>query len=205
LDIPGIQLISLKWLTPSKGEPIEIYAKRMCDQLHQHLAPSPESHLVLMGISFGGMLAIEMAKQISGAEVILISSVKSQRELPAGTRLIGALGLYRLIPSKPPAWMRAISNYYLGAESAEEIRLSNEFIEKVNPVYLRWAIEQIVKWKNDWQPPLLYHIHGTKDRTFPLRRVSPTHVIQGGGHFMIMNRAKEVSGILSLLVGEKRP
>jgi len=149
-----------------------------------------------MGVSFGGMMAIEMAKFMPGAKVILISSVKSRKELPIGTKLAGVLGLYRLIPSRPWPWIYSISNYFLGAEGKEETRLSNEFSEHVDRVYLRWAVKQIVCWKNKWQPRVLYHIHGSKDKTFPLNRVAATDVVEGGGHFMVMNRADEMNAIL---------
>jgi pimeloyl-ACP methyl ester carboxylesterase len=190
LNVPGFRFIYLEWLTPLKEEDIETYAKRMCGQV------LTEGPVILMGVSFGGMMAIEMAKHIPVTKVILISSVRSRKELPVGTKLAAALGLYRLIPARPMAWMRSISNYFLGAEGEDEFRLSNEFIENVDPVYLRWAIKEIIRWKNEWQPPVLYHIHGSKDRTFPLNRVAATHVVEGGGHFMVMNRAKEVSQIL---------
>ncbi len=197
LNVPGVQFFYLKWITPLKAERIEAYAKRMWGQMIlSNGDPATAGPLILMGVSFGGMMAIEMAKQIPVAKVILISSVKSRRELPAGIKLAAALGLYRLIPSKQAAWMRSIGNYFLGAEREEEICLSNEFIERVNPVYLRWAIKVIGRWRNEWSPPELYHIHGSRDRTFPLNRVVATHVIEGGGHFMVMNRAKEVSRIL---------
>lgn len=198
LIVPGIHFNFLQWLIPAKKESIEAYAKRMCDQLPAgRIDPMSKDRLMLMGVSFGGMMAIEMAKYLPGAEVILISSVKSRKELPGWAKLATALRLYKLTPARQRPWMRSIGNHFLGVETEEEIRISNEFMENVDRVYLRWAIEQIVKWKNDWQPPVLYHIHGTKDRTFPVKRVAATHVIRGGGHFMVMNRAKELSRILA--------
>ena len=159
------------------------------------MTPNP---VTLMGVSFGGMMAIEMAKWIPVAKVIIISSVKSRKELPAGTKLAAAIGLYRLVPSRQTSWMRSIGNHFLGAGTEEEIRLSNEFMEKVDPVYLHWAIRQVMRWKNEWQPPVLYHIHGTKDRTFPFHRVCcDPYRVEGGGHFMVLNRAKEMNSILA--------
>jgi pimeloyl-ACP methyl ester carboxylesterase len=123
LKLPEVQFLYLKWLIPLKAERIEAYAKRMCGQMSLPGGDQvPAGPLILMGVSFGGMMAIEMAKHISVAKVILISSVKSRRELPAGIKLAAALGLYRLIPSRQAAWMRSIGNYFLGAEE-EEIRL----------------------------------------------------------------------------------
>lgn len=192
-------MVYLKWVRPYKDEPIGAYAKRMCDQL----AESPSSFpIVFIGVSFGGMMAIEMAKHIPGAAVILISSVRSRKELPWATKLAGMLGLYRLISTKPKPYrfLRPLRHYLLGSENREEDRLSDEFSENVDPVYLQWAIRQIVCWKNEWQPQVLYHIHGSKDRSFPLKGVAATHIVNGG-HFMVMNRAKEISGILEGILG----
>jgi pimeloyl-ACP methyl ester carboxylesterase len=195
LVVPGAGFVYLQWLIPAAQESITDYATRMCGQI----PAISGGRVVLMGVSFGGMMAIEMAKQIPGAAVILISSVKSRKELPWSTRLAGRLGLYSLIPTRPGTYsfMRPMRNYFLGVGTREEASLSNEFSENVDPVYLRWAVRQIVCWKNEWQPPVLYHIHGSKDRAFPIGRIAATHVVEGGGHFMVMNRAKEISGILA--------
>jgi pimeloyl-ACP methyl ester carboxylesterase len=191
LDVPDADLIYLRWLNPEKNESMESYAGRMCQQVGAVEQP------IFMGVSFGGMVAVEMAKYYPDARVVLISSVKSRKELPAWMKWVSALGLYVLVPPRPiPLWLRNIGGNILGAESEEELRLVKEFKAKVSPVYLSWAVKQVVSWKNSWQPPRLIHIHGTKDKTFPAKRIEATHFVTGGGHFMIMNRAKELSAIL---------
>jgi hypothetical protein len=49
-------------------------------------------------------------------------------------------------------------------------------------------------------PTNLVHIHGTADRIFPARYVKPDVWINGGGHFMIVSRAAEISAWLDRLV-----
>jgi len=189
LSIPGRTLIPVKWITPLKDEPIGEYALRMAGQIRSE-AP------VILGVSFGGMMAIEIAKIHPGAKVILVSSVKSRKELPEWMKLSGTLRLNKLLPANPGAWVRVGEINFLGAETEEEVRLCNEFRKTVDPAYLHWAVAQVINWRNDWQPPVLYHLQGSKDKIFPLHKVSATHIIPGGGHFMIMNRAKEVSDIV---------
>jgi len=192
LSIPGRSLVHLKWITPLKEEPIGEYAERMARQI---TTEDP----VILGVSFGGMMAIEIARIIPRARVFLVSSVKSRKELPEWMKLSGSLKLNKLIPSKRGIWVHLGGNNFLGAESEEEIRLCDEYRRTVDPAYLRWAVGQVINWKNDWQPSQVYHLHGSKDKIFPLKKVSASHVIPGGGHFMIMNRAKEVSEIISQL------
>jgi pimeloyl-ACP methyl ester carboxylesterase len=196
LNVPEAEFIYLRWFTPEKEESIAAYASRMKEQV------GPVEDPVFMGVSFGGMMAIELTKYYTAATVVLISSVKSRKELPTWMKWVSLLGLYRLVPSRSKGRFRTIGRGFLGEESEEEIRLSDEFRQNIDPAYLYWSIKQIVSWKNSWRPPGLYHIHGSKDKTFPLRRIEATHVIPGGGHFMVMNRGKEVSAILQALLAK---
>lgn len=215
LTLPGLTLTPLQWIRPEKGEPIEAYARRMTAQLPPPpyspvpgAAPGSEELLIrgdgppptFMGVSFGGMMALEMAKYYPAAKVILLSSVKCRKELPAWMRLAGNLRLNKLLPHKPPSWER-LETDFLGTETAEERQLVREFSRTSDPLYLRWALGQVINWQNQWQPASCFHIHGSNDKTFPLKNIRATHVIDGGGHFMVMNRAKEVSVIIESILG----
>jgi pimeloyl-ACP methyl ester carboxylesterase len=202
LKIPGVHSRYLQWVAPLPNESMEHYAGRMLKQVQdpaggEGLPTNP----IFLGVSFGGMMAIEMARHLPAATVILVSSVGQYRELPRWMRICGLLRLNRLIPPRPSKWMFPIENYFLGAETREEIQLCNEFRSSVDPGYLHWAIGHVLNWRNEWSPSVLYHLHGTKDRIFPWKRVRATHTIQGGGHFMISNRAEEIGKILSGIYG----
>jgi pimeloyl-ACP methyl ester carboxylesterase len=210
LKVPGVEFVYLKWLIPEKDESISAYAARMSKQVKEPRETGDQDREtggpVFMGVSFGGIMAIELAKLYPAARVVLVSSVKSRKELPPWMKWVGALGLYRLVPRRPGsvsrsnAWIREIGSDFLGAETEEEKRLSNEYRQKVDPVYLYWAVKQIVQWRNHWRPQALHHIHGSKDKTFPIKGITATHVIPGGGHFMVMNRAEEMSRILAAIL-----
>jgi hypothetical protein len=70
--------------------------------------------------------------------------------------------------------------------------------------YVNWAIDQVLRWENQWQPPNLFQIHGDADRMFPVRNLSPTHVIRNGGHLMIINKAAEVNAALKEILGKPK-
>ena len=74
------ELIKLSWMSPTKGESLSGYAKRMCQRI-EHKNP------VLLGVSFGGILVQEMAKHISCRKVIIVSSVKSNAEFTLSMKL----------------------------------------------------------------------------------------------------------------------
>jgi pimeloyl-ACP methyl ester carboxylesterase len=193
LHVEGIQFNCLRWLDPLGKESIADYSKRMVSQLD-------EKEPLLMGVSFGGMMALEISKHVATHKVILLSSIKSREELPPWMKFSGQCGLNRFIPQRPWKWLGPIENHFLGTEGSEEEEIANSFREKVDPRYLRWAIDQVLNWKNHFRPPALYHVHGTHDKTFPIKRIKATHIIKGGGHFMVMNRAEEISRILQKII-----
>jgi len=195
LQVPDSTFHFIQWKQPLMNENISEYAARLCKQV-QHVDP------ILMGVSFGGMMAIEMAKILPVEKVVLISSVKSLKELPRWMKLFGKYKFDKMLPSKPLHTirplkaLRPVQNYFLGTESEEEITIANHFRDSVDPLYLRWSINQVLNWQNEWQPKHMYHLHGEKDHIFPLKQVRPTHVVPNAGHFMIMNKCKEINAIL---------
>lgn len=189
LNIPGFQQKHIPWLEPLNGESIGDYAIRMSGGVTE---PAP----ILLGLSFGGMIAIEMSKLIPVKKVILISSIKTVDEMPRWMRIAGFCKLNKIIPIKPYRFLEPIQNRRLGLQSAEEIAMVKKYREETSLTYLGWAVNQILNWDNTWLPSKIYHIHGDKDQIFPINKIRPTHVVNGGSHFMIVNRAADVSKLL---------
>ncbi|MDQ6904266.1 MAG: alpha/beta hydrolase [Bacteroidota bacterium] len=192
LDFGDNQVHYLSWLLPFSNEKIEAYAKRMAEKI---LHPNP----ILFGLSFGGMMVIEISKLINTDKIIIISSIKSRNELPLWMRIAGKLKLDKILPMRSFGLIKPLENYNLGIENEDERKLVNSYRKNVSQAYTNWAIDQILNWKNEWQPANLSRIHGGKDHIFPLKYLKPDYIIKDGGHFMIMNRNKKVNEILSLL------
>lgn len=180
----------IQWKIPEKGESIESYAKRMQSEI---LHPNP----ILIGLSFGGMMSVEIAKLIPVEKIILVSSVCCRKELPLYMKLISALNLNRLIPMKPYPIFEPIENFNLGVETHEQKMLLRNYRQNLNLTYSNWAIDQVVNWQNKWIPPNYIHIHGTKDHIFPIKNIiDPEYKILNAGHLLLMNNAGEVNEIL---------
>lgn len=187
LNIEAYQLKVIQWLQPLPKETIEEYATRMRAEIN-------EENPVLMGLSFGGMLCIEISKQIPVQKIIIISSVKSYQELPLWMKAVGHLKLNKIAPIRSNHKLSlSLQNHFLGITTKEEKEIVAVSRKKHNTKYVQWAVDKVVNWKNNWQHPAIFHIHGDKDRMFPVKRIKPTYTIKNGGHFMIMNRAAEVS------------
>ena len=179
----------LPWQLPGKNETLLQYIQRFIEQIDQ---PDP----ILVGLSFGGMVSIEIAKQIPVKKIFMISSVKIAAEMPWYFRLAGKTRINKILPLKPYSFLEPIENYNLGLQTEEEKVLVREYRKNINPQYSNWAINQIINWQNTFTPGNVIHIHGSNDHIFPIKNIAADYIIRGGGHFMVMNRAKEVNDIL---------
>ena len=71
-----------------------------------------------------------------------------------------------------------------------------EILNDTDPVFLKWAMGKIANWKNVIIHKNLIHIHGTADRLFPIRYVKCDIPVKDGGHFITVNKAKELNAII---------
>ncbi len=193
LEFPeGYETHFLPWIKPlSHDESIEEYAARMARRI---LHPNP----VMLGLSFGGMMSIEIARQQPVEKVILLSSIKHKQELPPYYNKL-AKRLLRSLPDRLVFGQRQfIVRLFMQTSTEQERQLLHDYLYNQNKdlFYMRWALNAVLSWQNEWVPPSLIHIHGSNDRPFPRRFVQPTHTIIKGGHFMVMNRAREINRIL---------
>ena len=196
LLIEGYELKVIRWLMPLKGESLPQYAERMRAEIN-------EEEPILMGLSFGGMICTEIAKQVPVKKIIIISSIKSSNELPLWMKLVARLRLNKIFPMRSTKLTQPFQNRMLGISTEEEKNLVYQFRRKVDLPYTNWAVNQAINWKNDWKHPETYHIHGDHDNMFPIKNIKPTFIIKNGGHFMIMNKAEEVSTCInSILCGK---
>lgn len=177
------------WIKPSSEESMEHYAKRMATTIK---AERP----ILMGLSFGGMIAVEISKIIDTEKIILISSAKTKSELSNQFKILNPIGIIKVLPSKVLKHHNFLTNWFFGANRMEDKRLLAQILKETDPYFLKWAIHEILNWKNESKPKNFIHIHGGIDKIIPIENVEFTHKIQNGGHFMIMNKSQEIQRIL---------
>jgi pimeloyl-ACP methyl ester carboxylesterase len=193
IDLNEFHPTFIKWIDPLANETIEAYASRLLVQIKY---PNP----ILIGLSFGGMMAIEVSKQIATEKVIIISSAKTFKEIPLYYRIPGMFNIHRRIPVRKLKKFNFITTWFFGTQSKAESKLLHQITKDTDPNYVKWAVDKIVKWRNKQIPANIYHIHGTKDRILPLSKSQYDKQIEGGGHLMIMNKSTQITEILKQLV-----
>lgn len=184
------ELHYLDWILPlSVKEPIESYALRMCDRV-------THKNAILVGVSFGGIMVQEMSKLIECKQTIIISSVKSNQELPKRLKLAQVTKAYKLFPSKIIANIEDYEQYFFNDYLKKRAELYKIYLSMRQPDYLQWAVYNVLHWKQKKPLEYVMHIHGTKDEIFPIKHIKNAIEVNNGTHIMILDKAKIISKIL---------
>lgn len=190
-----INIIHVDWINPVKNESLSVYAERLSKVIDK------AQPFALVGVSFGGMIAVEIAKVLKPTKTIIISSTMLSIHLPVLYRFAGSLGLLNIIPAKLlKSSNKLTQNYYFGTRSGSEKVLLSKIIKDTDPIFLKWAIGSILSWQNKIKPERIFHIHGTNDKILYSKKATPDFVINNGTHFMVYQNAVEISGIINKLL-----
>lgn len=195
LDLPQ-ETHFLPWLKPAPDEPLAHYAARMKET---YIPPGS----IVIGMSFGGMLATEIARQNPDLLSILISSVKTKKEFPAIFNLGKYIPLHKWVPAGLQRWSMHRLAFLFGVHSPEAKKIYHTIISHSDVQFNAWAIEAMLAWQNADTPPNCISIHGTADKILPFKNVHADYVIQKGEHLMIINQAKEIAACIQQIIGEK--
>lgn len=192
------EITPLKWIDPEPRETIQDYAARFAIQINS------KEPFAIIGISFGGMIAIELNKILKPAKIVLISSATRKADIPLIFRIFGRSGLLNVTPDflmKPPQF---VANFFFGVSEPKFKKALKQILADTDINFLRWATNQITKWNNSEQPTNMLRIHGSSDRLLNFKKEEEVIVIPNAGHFMIMNRADELSQLLNQELKNKR-
>jgi pimeloyl-ACP methyl ester carboxylesterase len=189
LNLSFCNPIFVDWIAPNPKETLQAYALRL-----MKFIPCPNPTIV--GLSFGGMLATEMAKANPNAKVILLSSNKTHLEFPSLLKVGRYLPVYRWLPTTGLKSSGIFFLWILGATGKPQKAVQKQVLKESDPNFTKWAIDAIMGWRNETIPQNLIHIHGTADKLLPYRLVKAHHTIKGGQHLMVMDKAQEISELL---------
>jgi pimeloyl-ACP methyl ester carboxylesterase len=193
LDLSFCEPVFIDWITPVKNESLESYALRLRKQI-------PDESPWIVGISFGGMLTVEIAKADPSVHAIILSSNKTKKEFPAYFRAGLYLPLYKWSPNRLSKNFTLRTSSLLGGTNEAEKKLLHQIIRESDIRFVRWAISAILHWKNMTIPGNIIHVHGTADKLLPPRYVKADYLIAGGTHVMTLDKHSEISQLLKQLI-----
>lgn len=187
----------IQWIEPLYNETLKSYCIRLSAQVKE------TENSIIIGLSFGGIVAQELSKHIPFQKIILISSIKYHSELPIYYRIIAKTKIHRILPYGMFKHIFPIAKWFFSTKTIEESTILKAFLKQTSNVFLKWAIDIILTEKyfnNDSIP--LFHIHGTKDRLLPYKYLKNAIPIDNGGHLAVYSKYKVVNDYIHRFIND---
>ncbi len=172
----------LEWKMPYENESISEYALRISSLING-------KNIILIGVSFGGILVQEISKIIKSKKVIIISSVKSNKELPLMMQIGKKTKAYKFFNFNWINDFESLALFVFGPIVRNRIELYKKYLSVRDEKYLKWSIHQIVNWDQKTALKDVIHIHGNIDLVFPSIYIKKAIFVSGGTHAMILRKA----------------
>jgi pimeloyl-ACP methyl ester carboxylesterase len=186
------EVMLVNWHIPMSSDTLTTYAQAIVKQY------DISNNSIVIGVSLGGMLSVEIAKLITLNKVILISSIKTNSEAPWYFKVFRNLPVYKAIPGKLMTHVGFLIKPVFGKMAPDDLALFKSMLHNSSPIFLKWAMRAVLYWKNEVQLSNLFHIIGDKDLVFPYQNIkNPTAVIKGGTHIMVFDKAAEINTLLA--------
>ena len=198
LILPEYQLKHLDWKPFGDARSLEQYAKVMAEEI------DTSQKFALLGVSMGGMVAMEISKLCKPEKTILVSSIKVRSELPRRLKLLRMLRLDKLFSGQFFKWLVLRTRFVFGPEEDAGGKLFETMLKETSSRHIKLGLSAILSWKNAEVGDNVVHIHGTQDYALPGRNLDTDHLIEGGTHLMVFNRAEEISTLVRRILEEKQ-
>ena len=190
------QLVVPQWPTPLPHDTLDSYCDRLADQLRPH------GNAIIGGASFGGIIALHVAKRLNPLAVLLIGSIRSPSELSRMARCLRPLRM--LVPLIPVRFLqlcvRPVASHHAMRFIPHLCGLARQFCNS-DPVVFKWSLARILDWNST--PVVdcsIFHIHGARDFILPIRYTQPDVIVAGGGHVISLSHPTEVNHFIRTVV-----
>ena len=186
-----------EWIDPKPGEKLAEYAERMARSV------DPGRPCLVGGSSFGGMVALEMARHLEAKACFLIGSVRSPDELPWRTRVFKPFAW--LVPAWSLALVDGLARVAL-AVGGRWMRPSTQSalaqFTDANRRFVRWASLAVLGWRRPAEPLRIpvFQIHGDRDSVLPHHLTRPDVLVPHAGHLLSMTFPDEVNEFLRVRI-----
>lgn len=189
------------WLAPEPREPLAHYAERMAAGISRQHNELP---LILGGVSMGGAIALEMARHLKPACIVLIASFRHPSCVRPLLRV--AERASRILPTILIKSGRSFGPAFLGRGGTvpplERAKLA-EMLLAIPPEFLRWGARAIMEWTgaSDLRAEVR-QIHGERDWVIPPERIQrieprvPIQLVPNGSHVLNLSHPAEVNAFL---------
>jgi len=189
----NFNLINVHHCIPDKGMTMSEYAKELFYQIDTN------RKYILIGVSLGGMLCVEMNEFHTPEKTIIVSSAKCRNELPKRYLFQEYVPIYKIVSGDLSKKGALFLQPIVEPDRNNQRDTFISMLHDKDPAFLKRTIAMILEWK----PDNIIHIHGDKDKTIPVRNVKYDYLIEGGSHMMVLTRGSEISKLILNILNER--
>lgn len=189
LKIKNAELVHLPWPPYDKQDELACYAQKVSVLIK-------DENPIILGVSLGGMIGVEISKIRQVKKLILVSSAKTKEEMPPYEGTFGNMMKSGIVPAFMFKMPNSVMMERFGAETEEDETVLRMILKASDGKFMKWAMKAIAYWENEVVVPPVVHIHGKKDKMIFPGNVNANYWIEDGGHMMVYNRAEEISRII---------
>jgi len=197
IDLGDNDVTPVDWIEPNEIDTLSTYAQKL---IHQYFITN---NSVVIGVSLGGMLAVEIAKQVKLNKAILISTIKNIDEAPWYFKFFKTVPVHKLISGRMLGKLGYFIKPLFGHMGEHDAWLFHDMVRRSSPKFLKWAIDAALKFNNQVVLPNVYHLAGDKDLIFNYKNIKDPIIIKGGTHIMVFDKAKQINKILKDILKKK--
>ena len=187
----SFEIRDIKYFTPPKNTTMNEFARQLSIQI------DTTQPFILIGVSLGGMLSTEMSDFLNPEEIILISSAKKQTELPKRYTFQQKFPIYKAFPPRTVKAGAKIMQPIVEPDRNQQKATFKSMLDNKDPKFLKRTIHMIINWERTSHRADIVHIHGSNDKTIPIKNVNYDYLIEDGSHMMALTRSQEISLIIN--------
>jgi len=179
---------------PEKEEDMKSYARSISNQIDTNVK------FILIGVSLGGMLSVEMADFLHPEKVITISSAKNFNELPWHYRIQKRIPLYKIFTGRFMKGASFIAQPLFEPDRKLEKQTCVSMLKNKEPKFMKRTTAMILSWDRIEYSETVVAIHGNNDHTLPIKNVKVDYQIEGGSHMMILTKPNPVNAVINKIL-----
>ena len=180
----------IEWIEPTPDESFSDYLRRL-------IAPVEfPAHFYLGGVSLGGIAAVELERILNPRKMLLISTVLTSDEIPAQLKMLRYIELHKIVSKKGMERTAELLDNFMLTRSERHRDLFLDMLHHTSEEFLRFGADAVVRWNNKIPPQNYLRLHGENDLVFPVKQISGAITIPNGTHFMIVEKAAQLSRLV---------
>lgn len=182
----------IEYGTPSDSETMASFARNLSPQI------DTTEEFILIGVSLGGMICVELSEILNPDKTIIISSAKNKYDLPGRYSFQKKIPIYRCFSGNAILAGAKFLQPIVERDSKKNRATFKAMLAAKEPKYMKRTVGLIVAWEREFNSKQIIQIHGTDDNTLTFRSIqSPDYIIENGSHMMTITRAAEISIVLN--------